>query len=133
MRACNLLVVLLLASCTSVPKEMGDALTPVQLNAAKSIYHEKRVKVRGWMRSEFENYALWQSKEANAQGTFAENCVSLMVPESLDTSRYNKHYVEIEGIFLERLPSNVVHLGGCNVTTLQLLEGVPPVLVGKGR
>src|SRR5690606_41312688 len=93
-----------------------------QLNAAKDVYHGQRTKGRGWMRSGFENYALWQSKKANAKGNFAEDCVSLMIPESMDTSRYDKRYVEVEGIFLQRLPSGTIHLGGCNVTTLQLLE-----------
>ena len=120
---------LLLASCASVPAGSMDSLTPAQLNASRHEYQEKRVRVQGWMRAEFENYGLWQSKEANAEGSFAQNCVSLMIPESMETSRFNKRYVEVEGVFLERLPSNVVHLGGCNVTTLQLLEDVPPVRI----
>lgn len=119
----------LLLSCASVQTEATSYLTPVQLNSSKATHHEKRVKVRGWMRSEFENYGLWQSKEANERGSFVKNCVSLMVPESMDTHPYNRQYVELEGMFLERLPSDVVHLGGCNMTTLQLIEGLPPVVV----
>lgn len=115
-------------SCASV-KESTDSITPAQLNASKAEYNGKRVKVRGWMRSEFENYGLWQSKKANGRGTYFKDCVSLLIPESMNTEQYNKHYVEVEGIFVERLPRNVVHLGGCNVTTLQLIEGVPPVLM----
>lgn len=121
-----------LTSCASVPAEMVNYLTPVQLNSAKDAYHEKRVKVRGWMRSEFENYGLWQSKAANEKGSFIKDCVSLMIPESMDGDLYNKQYVELEGVFLERLPSDVVHLGGCNLTTLQLIEGLPPVIVTPG-
>lgn len=128
-RVCLLVVVLLATSCASSSVEVGSALTPAQLNSTRGVYHEKRVRVRGWMRSEFENYALWQSKNANTRGSFAANCISLMIPKSLDASRYNKRYVEVEGVFLQKLPSNVVHLGGCNVTTLQLLEDVPPVII----
>jgi hypothetical protein len=108
--------------------EIGTVLTPKQLNAAKNVYHEKRVRVQGWMRSEFENYALWQSKSANSEGSFAKDCVNLMIPESMETARYNKHYVEVDGVFLERPPNGVILLGGCNVTTLKLLDGVPPVI-----
>jgi hypothetical protein len=54
-----------------------------------------------------------------------------MIPESMKTSAFNKRYVEVEGVFLERLPSDVVHLGGCNTTTLQLLEDAPPVRIKK--
>lgn len=132
-RAHCLLALLLLTSCASSPVESGGKLTPTQLNAEKTDYHGKRVRVHGWMRSGFENYALWQSEKANSEGNFAEDCVSLLIPESMDTSRYDKRYVEVEGIFLERLPNNVVHLGGCNVTTLKLLEGVLPVLEEAGR
>lgn len=122
---------LLLASCASVPEGSSDALSPAQLNSSKREYHGKHVRVQGWMRAETENYGLWQSEDANSQGSFARKCVSLMIPESMKTSAFNKSYVEVEGVFLERLPSNVVHLGGCNTTTLQLLEGAPPVRIRK--
>lgn len=115
-------------SCASVV-DLTSTLTPTQLNAARDDYNWKRVTVRGWMRSEFENYALWQSKKANENGTFFKDCVSLLIPESMDTRKYNRRYVEIEGVFINRLPRNVVHLGGCNVTTLQLIENVRPSLI----
>lgn len=120
-------LVLLLPSCASAPIGLEDPLTPAQLNASWEEYQGRRVRVQGWMRADFENYGLWQSEEANAEGDFASNCVSLMVPESLEAGRFNKRYVLVEGIFLQRLPSNIVHLGGCNVTTLQLLEDSPPI------
>ena len=81
------------------------------------------------MRSEFENYALWETSEANQKGDFVKSCVSLMIPKSMKTSRYDRRYVRIEGVFLERLPQNLVQLGGCNTTRLQLIEGSPPVEV----
>lgn len=128
-----LLAALALVSCASMSTESESYLTPAQLNASKSTYHENRVTVRGWMRSEFENYSLWQSREANERGNFAKDCVSLLVPESMETKQYNKQYVEVKGVFLERLASNVVPLGGCNVTTLQLIEGIPPTVTEKPR
>lgn len=117
-----------LVSCASL-SESVDSLTPTHLNVTKTEYNGKLVKVRGWMRSEFENYALWQDKIANDRGTFFDDCVSLLIPESMDTSRYNKRYVEVEGVFLEKLPRNIVHLGGCNVTYLQLTREAPPILI----
>ncbi|ATS89998.1 hypothetical protein NY98_12380 [Xanthomonas citri pv. fuscans] len=85
------------------------------------------------MRSEFENYALWDNREANKHGNFATACISLMIPKSMNTSNFNKHYVEVEGVFLERLPSDTIQLGGCNVSTLRLIEGAPPILVREGK
>lgn len=79
------------------------------------------------MRSEFENYGLWESRKANQKQTFVKDCVSLMIPESMSTGRFNRRYVQVEGIFLERLPQNVVQLGGCNITKLQLIEGTSPI------
>ncbi len=81
------------------------------------------------MRVGFENYSLWESKGANQSGSFAKECVSLMIPESIDLGRFDRHYVEIEGVFLARLPKEVVHLGGCNSTTLQLDESVSPIVI----
>lgn len=124
------LVALLPISCASVV-EPTDSLTPAQLNASKIEYDGKRVKVHGWMRSEFENRGLWQSKKANGRGTYSQDCVSLLIPKSMSTEQYNKHYVEVEGIFIRQLPRNIVDLGGCNLTSLQLVEDLPPILIGK--
>jgi hypothetical protein len=120
-----------LGACASTPSKSGYS-TPSQLNAAKVQFNEQRVKVRGWMRVGFENYALWQSESANRRGSFAKDCVSLMIPESSDLERFDKHYVEIEGVFMARLPKNVVHLGGCNSTTLQVDASATPVVVKQG-
>lgn len=79
------------------------------------------------MRSEFENYGLWESSKANQKGSFVKDCVSLMIPKSMNTSKFNRRYVRVDGVFLERLPQNLVQLGGCNITRLQLIEGSPPV------
>ena len=127
MKKIHLLTALLLASCASAPKVPEGVLTPAQLNASRSQYNGQKVKVQGWMRSEFENYGLWESRKANQRQTFVKDCVSLMIPESMSTGRFNRRYVQVEGIFLERLPQNVVQLGGCNITKLQLIEGTSPI------
>lgn len=87
----------------------------------------------GWMEVGFENYALWQSKDARKRGSFAKDCVSLMIPESTNLTRFDKRLVEVEGVFLAKLPGGVVHLGGCNITTLQLDERETPIVVERNR
>ena len=108
------------------------AVTPVQLNADKEVYHGQHVLVRGWMRSGFENYGLWLDKAAEARGKFASDCVSLMIPETIDSSRFDQRYVEVEGVFLKRYPKNVFVSGGCNLSALELLETAPPRIVRAG-
>jgi hypothetical protein len=118
----------ILGACASAPAT-SNHVTPSQLNAMKAEFDKQHLKVRGWMRVGFENHALWQDKDANRRGSFAKDCVSLMIPESLDVARFDKRYVEIEGVFLAKLPRDVVHIGGCNSSTLQLDELVRPVIV----
>lgn len=119
-------LVLLLASCATSQSWPENVLTPARLNELKHHYSGEEVTVHGWMRSEFENYSMWESKEASSKGEFAKNCISLLIPQSMDTSGFDKQHVTVKGVFVEKLPSNVVQLGGCNSTTLILKQGSPP-------
>ncbi|QQP94772.1 hypothetical protein [Lysobacter enzymogenes] len=120
---------LILSSCTAAPIRPDGALTPSILNAAKSEHHGQRVKVFGWMTSGFERYGIWDNKAAFDRGNYTDDCVSLLIPEAMDTSRYDKRYVELEGEFVQRLEKNAVNLGACNRTTIILSEDSPPRLV----
>lgn len=130
MRVQILFVAFLVISCAVSRRPIEDMQTPARLNAERHLYDGSRVKVRGWMHSHFESYALWESRQASDEGDYAKNCVSLMIPESMETSRFDGRYVEVEGMFLARVPSVVVQLGACNITTLQLLEDRQPVVLG---
>jgi len=125
-RIAVMLLALLSASCSTIPSWPENALTPARLNESKHDYNGEEVTVHGWMRSGFENYSLWESREASSKGEFEEKCVSLLIPQSMDTSGFDKQHVTVKGVFVEKLPSNVVQLGGCNLTTLILKEGAPP-------
>ena len=85
--------------------------------------------VYGYMTSAFEDRTIWQSKQTRSRGNSRENCVSLLIPKSMDTSKFNGAYVTLRARFVARLSPDVVNLGGCNVTSLELLD--PPVIVGK--
>lgn len=45
-----------------------NVLTPARLNESKHDYDGEEVTVRGWMRSGFENYVLWENREASSKG-----------------------------------------------------------------
>ncbi|MFQ6308726.1 hypothetical protein [Lysobacter capsici] len=124
-----ILATLVLTSCTAVPTKPNGALTPSMLNAERSEYHGQRVKVFGWMTSSFERYGLWESRAVFDRGDYAHDCVSLLIPESMDTSFYNKRYVELDGNFIQQPQENTVNLGACNETTIILSEGSPPKLI----
>ena len=121
-------LIALLASCATVA-EMGSSIGPVTLNASPGSYDGATVTVYGYMQSEFENRAIWQDKAAHAAGNWQRDCVSLLIPQSMETSSFHGAYVVLHGRFLRRLPPNVVSLGGCNTTTLELLE--PPILARR--
>lgn len=131
MSAIVILGAILSASCATTTHDEPGYLTPVQLNRSSNQYHETRVVVRGWMISEFENYSLWQNRDAHGRGDFATDCVSLMIPVSMDTTDYNRRYVELDALFLAALPKNVIHLGGCNITVLQVNPDVQPIVVRR--
>ena len=122
-RSLVLLVATLLSSCASTTRVAGT-VTPAELNASPDVYDGTTVTVYGYMRSEFENRAIWQSKDSRSSGNWQQDCVSLLIPEAMDTSSFNGAYVVVRGRFLRRLPPNVVSLGSCNITTLELLA--PP-------
>jgi hypothetical protein len=111
MRIVPILLLALLSSCASIN---NTHLSPRQLLESKAQFHESKVIVRGWMRSSFENYALWQSRNAYNNGEWSRDCVSLLIPESMDTSKFDKANVIVEGQFVKRLPRGMVSLGGCN-------------------
>lgn len=130
MRSANVfLLILALTSCAAVPTKADDALTPSILNATRSEHHGQRVKVFGWMTSSFERYGLWQDKAAFDRGNHADDCVSLLIPVEMETSQYDKRYVELEGNFIQRPEKNAVNLGACNRTTIILSKDSPPKLV----
>lgn len=81
--------------------------------------------MRGWMRSGFENYVLWENRSFQQKG-FREEVRQPFIPQPMDTSDFDKQYVTVKGVFVEKLPSNVLQLGGCNSATLMLQEGPPP-------
>ncbi|MFK3648511.1 hypothetical protein ACI2IY_08720 [Lysobacter enzymogenes] len=120
---------LALSSCAATPIKSDGALTPSTLNVARSEHHGQRVKVFGWMTSSFERYGIWDSKAAFDRGNYTDDCVSLLIPEAMDTSKYDKRYVELEGDFVQRPGKNAVNLGACNKTTIILSEESPPTLV----
>lgn len=124
----TLIALLVIGACAHVPEE-SNFTSPSILNREKADFHNKSVNVKGWMRVEFENYSLWQSKRANSRGSFAKDCVSLIIPSSMNLERYNKRYVQIEGVFLKEMPKNFILLGGCNITAIMVSEGVEPSIV----
>jgi len=117
---------LALMSCTAMPTKPSDSLTPSALNAAPSKHQGQHIKVFGLMTSSFERYGLWDSKVAFDRGNYSDDCISLLIPEAMDTSRYDMRYVEVEGDFIQKLEENVVSLGARNETTLILSEKSPP-------
>ncbi|WP_163843379.1 hypothetical protein [Pseudoxanthomonas sacheonensis] len=121
------------SGCSSLPPTPVGALTPSILNADKEKYDGQVVKVVGWMRSESEMYGLWESKSANKEGSYAKNCVSLRIPTSMDTAQFNKRYVEIEATFISKLPADVIRLGACNTTTLQLAGDALPKILNQEK
>ncbi|WP_148650614.1 hypothetical protein [Lysobacter capsici] len=123
------LVALVLTSCSAIPTKSSDALTPSMLNAMMSEHHGQRVKVFGWMTSSFERYGLWESRAAFDRGNYADDCISLLIPEVMDTSLYDRRYVELEGNFIQRPEENTINLGACNKTTIILSAESPPELV----
>ncbi|ALN88557.1 hypothetical protein LC55x_5311 [Lysobacter capsici] len=47
----------------------------------------------------------------------------------MDTSLYDRRYVELEGNFIQRPEENTINLGACNKTTIILSAESPPELV----
>jgi hypothetical protein len=132
MRLAYLLSVLLLSSgCAAAPHATAISLPPSALNAAPDEFDGKTVLVRGWMQSEFENYAIWDSKSAKETGDSAISCVSLRIPSAMLSDAFHNRYVAVEGLFLKRLPPRVVALGTCNYTVLQLNLDHPPKVVSQ--
>ena len=129
MRVLYVLMVFMLGSCVTTPTVPKGFLTPAQLNASKHQYDGKLVRVQGWMRVGFESYALWESKESEDSHSFLRNCVSLMIPKSMRVDGMSGHYVQVEAVFLEKLPQGMVQVGGCNLTRLQLMDGGTPVRI----
>lgn len=129
----TLLSLAAISACSSLPPVSPGALTPSILNADKGKYDGQVVKVVGWMRSETEMYGLWESKSANREGSYAKNCVSLRIPAAMDTTQFNKKYVEIEATFVSKLPADVIRLGACNTTTLQLSGDALPKILNKEK
>jgi hypothetical protein len=80
----------------------------INLLANGERYHNNRVRVCGWIRGEFEHYALYLSREA---AEFGDTGQSLWLePEdrnNLDAYSvfvcYDKKYVRIEGIFQHKV------------------------------
>jgi hypothetical protein len=87
------------------------------------------VTVQGFMHSEFESYSIWDMNPARSAGTARTHCISLLIPRSMDTDRFHMQYVSLRGRFVKQPPAGLVHLGGCNTTSLEL-QGLP-VLIRK--
>jgi hypothetical protein len=132
MRIFAALLLVLTTSCATIPLAPPNSSTPSLLISSKNHYNGKTVLVRGWMKSEFENYTLWDSQKAERQGQFAAACIGLLIPRSMNTNLLNNRYVVIEGIFKERLPPSTVFLGGCGGPVLQLDPNKPPIILGSG-
>jgi len=132
---CALLLSTLISSCATLERSPrsnsaadGDGyVAPSKLNELRDSYDGQRVRVRGWMRSAFENYAIWDSEDSAKKGKFSTHCVALGIPDSMDTSGLDKKFVEMEGIFLKELPLGVIQLGACNYTVLNLDPDRPPM------
>ena len=127
MKVLAILLCALIASCTTVRHPPASSITPSELMSAPDQYDGRTVLVQGWMNSRFENYTLWDSQKSERQGNFMESCVGLLIPRSMDTSRFDKHNVLIEGVFLKRLPASTVFLGGCNGSVVRLEADRSPV------
>ena len=133
MKTLAMLFVLLMASCATTSPTPANSLLPSELISAKDRHDGSTVLVRGWMKSGFENHALWDSPKSESQGQFMNFCVGLMIPRSMDTDQFNNQYVVVEAIFIKRLPTNIVFLGGCGESVLQLDPSKPPIRIsGSG-
>jgi hypothetical protein len=126
MKLTLLLLVFLLCGCASAPLPPENSVTPSALNSARDAFDGKRVIARGWMQSEIENYALWDSRSAQEAGDVIHNCVSLLIPAAIHSERFHNRYVVVEGVFLKTLPT--IALGMCNVTVIQLDPTHPPAI-----
>jgi hypothetical protein len=108
-----------IAGCASTA-EIGSALRPADLNAARDQYDGSIVSVYGYMINEPEAHGLWQSK-MDFQTSSADRCVSLLIPQDSDLSGFSEQYVVVRGRFLKRLPENTIHLGACNYPHLEII------------
>jgi hypothetical protein len=131
---CNIAFVLMataLIGCTEHSKPENAYTTPSALNANRKAFDQKKVTVRGLMRVGFESYGLWENRRAYKRGSFAEDCVSLLIPKFMDYKKFDMHEVELTGVFSAEIPKNVFLSGGCYVTVIQLNESAPPTVLGK--
>jgi hypothetical protein len=110
--------VFFIASCASTA-EIGSALRPTDLNAARDQYDGSIVSVYGYMINEPEAHGLWQSK-IDFQTSSLDRCVSLLIPQDSALSGFNEQYVVVRARFLKRLPENTIHLGACNYSHLEI-------------
>lgn len=100
------------------------ALTPSELNASSAKYDGKRVRVRGWLVIQFEQYHFWDSKAASESPTSGANtCVSYLGPIHRTTGKM----VILEGTFWKDFAKslNVIDLGTCNISGLDV-DNQPP-------
>ena len=124
------LLVAALSGCASEP-----ALTPSELNAHADQYNGKKVRARGWLVVSFEEYALWDSKEAygrpSAPGQFPNECVSYLGPINHRTSG---KVAILEGTFWRDFATslNVIDLGTCNISGLDV-DNDPPAIQRKSN
>jgi len=109
----------MLAGCAVQP-----ALTPRELNASPAKYDGKKVRVRGWLVIQFEQYHFWDSKAASESPTSGANtCVSYLGPIHRTTGKM----AILEGTFWKDFAKslNVIDLGTCDISGLDV-DNQPP-------
>jgi hypothetical protein len=125
---------LLLAGCASATHEVekgSNFVIPSELALNPDRYDGKMVLVKGWMTSSTENRRIWDSEESRKRGPRSQDCISLLIPYGMETGRFDKKDVEIEAIFVSKLPQDFVNLGGCSFSSsaLKLQQGKLPKAV----
>lgn len=129
------LLTLALAACATPYNRQGDGyLLPSQLNAHPEQFDGKPVVVRGWAAIGFEkNYLLDQNADADGFPD-SSRCLALFDRDNeffRNEDRYDMRLVEVIGVFRRSLPPNVVMLGGCGTTILDVdtrRDGKPRIL-----
>jgi hypothetical protein len=77
-----------------------ESVSIINLIATPEKYYDKRIKITGYMITEFEGTAIYLTRE-DYDNRIYKNSVFLLIGKGSDYQFYNKEYVTLNGTFIK--------------------------------